>query len=501
MQLLKQGWLMSNLSSLEFFAKLKWLDGRSLLDTIEPYRRDLFIRALDTFGPDGRRKYNLVLSGRAKKNFKSCDLVLAALYTLLMHESLQGSDCLVLANDEDQAGDDLSLAKKIVQCNPIIADEVEVLQKEIKRRDGRGSLRILPAKDIAGAHGKTAAFVGFDEIHSYKSWALFEALAPDPTRDALQWVTSYDTIWNSPGIPLFDLKQIGKAGTDPRMLFSWYSGDICTDPAFADLPPEQRSNPSMASWPDGMAYLEQQKRRLPTHRFRRLHLNLPGAPDGAFFDQASVLAAIVPGRRVLSPVAGAKYRAFVDMSGGSSDDAVLAIGHEQDGRVIIDAIAKQSGNPPFNPRSAVEKFAGALREYGLSSVTGDAYAGQTFKLDFEERKITYRASSLTKSELYEAMEPRINAGEVELPDLPKLQEQLLTLVVRGSRVDHQPGDHDDWANAVAGVVHVCSAAAVQQQQIFDPPYIPNRPISDAPHLASGSEYGHDSTGLWSKDWK
>ena len=141
--------------------------------------------------------------------------------------------------------------------------------------------------DVIGAHGKTATFIGFDEIHGYKNYDLFEALAPDPTRaDALTWVTSYDSIYTTPGIPLFDFKQIGKAGTDPRMLFGWYSGDYCTDPDFAALEPELRANPSIASWPEGRDYIEQQRRRLPTHKFRRLHLNLPGAPNGAFFDQA-----------------------------------------------------------------------------------------------------------------------------------------------------------------------------------------------------------------------
>src|SRR5262249_26755115 len=33
-----------------------------------------------------------------------------------------------------------------------------------------------------------------------------------------------------------------------------------------------------------------------------------------------------------------------------------------------------------------------------------------------------------------------------------MQEQFLTLVVRGEKVDHLPGDHDDLANAVAGLV-------------------------------------------------
>jgi hypothetical protein len=40
-------------TSLQFFSKLRWLDGRPLLDTIEGYRRELFTAALDTF-EDGR---------------------------------------------------------------------------------------------------------------------------------------------------------------------------------------------------------------------------------------------------------------------------------------------------------------------------------------------------------------------------------------------------------------------------------------------------------------
>ena len=41
--------------------------------------------------------------------------------------------------------------------------------------------RVLPANNVVGQHGKTAAFLGFDEIHGYASHNLFEALAPDPS--------------------------------------------------------------------------------------------------------------------------------------------------------------------------------------------------------------------------------------------------------------------------------------------------------------------------------
>jgi hypothetical protein len=440
---------------LTFYSHLVWIDGRPLLDTIEEYRRKILLEALYTFDQDGKTpRYNLVLTGRGKKNWKSADLILAAFYRFYVWESAAGNDCFLLANDEGQAADDLALARKLVQANPLLGAETIVQSKSLGRRDARGVMQILPARDVVGAHGKTYLFVGFDEIHGYRDWSLLEALAPDPTRpEALWWITSYDTIFNTTGVPLVDLKK--QAGSDPRMYFSWYSGDLCTDSELALLDDQEaKANPSMGSWPEGRGYLEQQKRRLPTSKYRRLHLNLPGALDGAFFDAGKVLACVVPGRKRLKPRPDVRYRAFVDMSGGSSDDAVLAIGHEEDGLMVVDLVEHQGGGVPFDPRLAVVKFVRLLGEYGIGQVEGDRYAGLTFKLDFEQRGIRYQVCERTKSELYEALEPRVNAGEVELVDNPRMQEQLLTLVRRGARVDHQSGDHDDFANAVAGVVDV-----------------------------------------------
>lgn len=439
---------------LEFFSKLVWLDGRPLLDTIEEYRRQIFSSVLYEFDADGRPRYNLALCGRAKKNHKTSDLIFAGLYRFLTWPSPAGNDGFILANDSDQAADDLSLAKKLIAVNPVLAQEVKVETKVITRKDGRGKLEILPARDAVGAHGKTYLMAGFDEIHGYRSHDLFEALAPDPSRpDVLIWITSYAGIRHAPGIPLYDFMQAGKKGDDERMFFSWYGGDFTTDPDAVDLPPEERANPSKASW-NNDGYLDQQRKRLPTHKFRRLHLNLPGAPDGAAFSGEHVMAAIVPGRKSLSPEDGVKYHAFVDMSGGSGDDAVLGISHYDDltKRTVLDLLQSQSGGVPFNPRNAVRKFAALIKEYRCSKVTGDAYAGQTFRADFEDLGIVYELCSKAKSDLYEALEPKLNAGEVELLDIPELQEQLLTLVYRGAKIDHMPGDHDDWANAAAGAV-------------------------------------------------
>jgi hypothetical protein len=110
-------------------------------------------------------------------------------------------------------------------------------------------------------------------------------------------------------------------------------------------------------------------------------LNLPGAPDGAAFDADKIMAAVFAGRKRLAPEKGLKYFAFVDMSGGSSDDAVLGVSHFDAERkiAILDCLVAQTGAPPFNPRLAVKKFAGVIHEYGVSRVAGHRYAGETFR--------------------------------------------------------------------------------------------------------------------------
>ena len=76
---------------LDFFGLLVWLNGRPLLDTIEPYRREILETVLFTFDPSGAPRYNLALCGRAKKDWKTSDLILAGLYRFLTWPSDKGT--------------------------------------------------------------------------------------------------------------------------------------------------------------------------------------------------------------------------------------------------------------------------------------------------------------------------------------------------------------------------------------------------------------------------
>src|SRR5438132_5846458 len=101
-----------NLPVLEFLNRLRWIDGVPLLPRLEPYRQRIFARAFDTVDDVGRLFYTLILCGRAKKNWKSADLVLACWFALLA-DSPGGNQVYLVANDEGQAADDLELAKKV----------------------------------------------------------------------------------------------------------------------------------------------------------------------------------------------------------------------------------------------------------------------------------------------------------------------------------------------------------------------------------------------------
>jgi hypothetical protein len=448
----------------EFFGLLLWIDGRPLLSVIEPYRLRAFKAFLDPV--DGKLRYNLGLLGRAKKNWKSADLVLAAFFTLLANDSIGGNEILVVASDLGQADEDLSLAKKLVEVNPVLAERVIVRETAILRADGRGRLRILPGRDVSGEHGKSYRALFIDEIHTQRTWDLLEALSLDPTRpDAQMWITSYASLHHKPGVPLFDLMAIGKAGTDPRMLFSWYGADYTTDPDFQTVAPEVRANPSMNTWPEGEAYLQQQQLRLPGHKFRRLHLNLGGLPEGAAYTVEKILDAIPRGVTSVPYEEGIEHVGYVDMSGGSNDEAYLAVGKvNRQGQSILCRLENQGGPVPFDPRKAVARFSKILDEYHVSRVYGDRFGGQTFVYDFLRYGKTLLVSQATTSQVYEALEPRLNAGEIVLLDHAVLEMQLLGLIWKGQKITHPSGEHDDAATAAAGALLL----ATEGEEMLEP---------------------------------
>lgn len=199
-----------------------------------------------------------------------------------------------------------------------------------------------------------------------------------------------------------------------------------------------------------------------------------------FVSREVVDAAVVPGRHELPYIAGTKYFAFVDPSGGSQDSMTLAICHRENDRVVLDAIRER--RPPFSPDTVVEEFAALMKGYSVGTVRGDRYAGEWPRERFKVHGITYLPADMNKSEIYGALLPVLNSGQAELLDHPRMIAQLCALERRTARggkdsIDHPPSTHDDIANSMAGAVVL--AAKPKKLVPFAAPIVCRVPIRDS----------------------
>ena len=174
-----------------------------------------------------------------------------------------------------------------------------------------------------------------------------------------------------------------------------------------------------------------------------------------FITREIVEARVIPQRFELAPRPEVSYHAFVDPSGGAFDAFTLAISHEEREKAVLDLVREV--RPPFSPESVVGQFAADLKRYRVSTVVGDAYAGEWPREQFRKLRIEYKVSEMNRSELYLELLPSLTSGTVELLDHPRLVQQLCSLERRTARsgkdsVDHPPGAHDDVANACAGAI-------------------------------------------------
>jgi hypothetical protein len=172
-----------------------------------------------------------------------------------------------------------------------------------------------------------------------------------------------------------------------------------------------------------------------------------------FLSREAIEAVVSSGVIERAPVKGVRYVAFCDPSGGSSDAMTLAIAHREKDVAVLDCVRERRA--PFSPDDCVREFSDVMRGYGIAETRGDRYSAEWCRERFRVHRIAYRASDLTKSDLYLSMLPAINSKRVDLLDNPRLIAQLAGLERRAGRsgkdtVDHRPGSRDDVANAVAG---------------------------------------------------
>lgn len=177
-----------------------------------------------------------------------------------------------------------------------------------------------------------------------------------------------------------------------------------------------------------------------------------------WLDRSVIESAVIRGRKELIPFRNLQFFGFVDVSGGRRDSSALCIGHKKD-KVVVDYLVNYK--PPHNPYSVVGLMAAKLKRFRIGCVVGDNYSASWVENAFRAEGIRYERCKLPKSQLYLSLLPIIGSNAIELLDDETLISQLAGLERRtrsGGKdtVDHSQGGHDDSANTVAGLAHICS---------------------------------------------
>ncbi len=169
----------------------------------------------------------------------------------------------------------------------------------------------------------------------------------------------------------------------------------------------------------------------------------------------------------LSPQPQLRYQCFIDASGGAigGDAYCLAIGHREKDRMIVDLVRGKRG--PFDPQALTQDYANLAREYGVRKVIGDHYGAQWVEAAWRNADIGYQSSDIPASQIYLESLPAFTRSLAALPNHPTLIRELLLLERSPGRlgkdqVTHPRGAHDDYANAVCGLLHLLSVKRVMQ---------------------------------------
>jgi hypothetical protein len=347
-----------------------------------------------------------------------------------------------LAQTQKQAGVVFGYTKAIFERSPLLAGLVTNTTADTLELSNGVDLEVRPAS-YRSARGITAVIVIGDEA-AY--WSLEGSVNADveilgALRPSLATTGGPLILITSPYARRGETYELHKAHHGPN-------GDSSIVVVQA---PSRTLNPSLSQRVVDRAYARDPARAAAEYgaQFR--------TDVEALLTLEAVEACIDPDVYERPRLPGLRYVAFADPSGGSSDSMTLAIGHREGDGAMLDCVRERK--PPFSPESVVKEFAETLKSYGLTTVTGDRYAGMWPRERFAVHGIEYRVADKPKSDLYAGTVAVVNSASLRLLDHPVLKAQLVGLerrTARGGRdsIDHAPGGHDDLANAVAGMAHL-----------------------------------------------
>jgi len=398
--------------------------------------------------PTERVREFWAIVGRRGGKSKMAAAVAVFLAVFVRHRLSAGEHglVLVLAASQEQAKVVFSYARAFLTESPILRQEIDTITRsEIRLRNG--ITIAIHANSFRTVRGRTLCACVFDEV---AIWRDEQSATPDRETYSAVLPSLLTTRGMLIGISTGYRRQ-GLLYQKYRDHFGVASSDVLVVQGSTlqfnqtleadDIAAQRAADPSAATseWDGG---------------FRD--------DIASFLDDELIEGAVKHGRPLeLPPQRGIFYRAFVDASGGVGADAyTLAVGHKAGQHFVVDLVRGTSGR--FDPQEITKQYAAVLKEYHLSSVSGDHYAAEWVAGAWRACNVSYTRSELAKSAIYLETIPLFARGLVQLPDHPLLLRELRLLERRTHRsgrdaVDHPRGGHDDHANAVCGVLRTLSS--------------------------------------------
>ncbi len=379
---------------------------------------------------------------RPRGGSKTTDLAAVTLVWLAT-EAQPGARGYVFASSKDQAALLLDAASGLVARTPELSAVIDILATKMRHRATGATIEVRAA-DGDHAFGLRPSFVVVDELAQWE----------ESRRARRLWTAIVSSLAKVKGCRFVCLTSAGEPGH--------WSHKVLQEASKAPERWDVHEVPGPLPW---VSEDDLRAQGLRDSEYARLHLNLwTAAEDRLVNAEDLAAAAVLDGEQ--EPRPGVQYLVSVDL-GLVRDKSVVAVGHAEavsnepnaPRRVLVDALRRWRGTKRHPVQLAdVEAYVAlTAKRYNNAKVLADPWqaAGMIQRLQFQHVQcepfpFTTTSTGRIGQSLHLALRNRL----LSLPDDEELLSELGRVRLRETgigqaRLDHDAGDHDDQAVAIA----------------------------------------------------
>ena len=430
-------------------------DGRRWGETAAAYQWDNARAILDMAGPV--QQHWIELPRGARKTTDLAGILLAVLYA----QAPPMARLYIGASDEEQAAELIDAANGLIERTPELAGQFRAGELEITSARTGASVRALAAD--ASAMGKRAWMIVLDELANW----------PETRKARRFW-----GVLTSGNRKLADCRTVVITNAGDPAHWAWKRRETARQSRHWRFV----SVPGPLPWL-GTDDLEILRENAETYsEYERLHLNKWMTAEDRLATRedlgaCTVLAGPQP------PASGCQYVVTLDV-GLVNDRCIATVMHAEPGgegqrRVTLDRIIRWHGSKtqPVSLGEVRDTLAALSAEYGRAPVVCDPYqakliAEELRRAGTDVHEFAFTATSVGRLAL--SLHQAIRQHRLELPADEDLTEELTAVRLRKNslgvyRLDHDAGQHDDQAIALAlGVTWLLDTSGGPQFPILSP---------------------------------